>query len=104
MHTVAPANRVATLRMQFGFGTVWVVTLCLVRLSIAAQLLRFGQDYLWRGILYGIATLQIIISTGYVIIQFIACQPLSGLWENVPGTKCWPVKPILILGWVVAGM
>jgi hypothetical protein len=102
--TVTPENRRASLIGQFGYVTVWMVTLCFVRLSIAASLLRFNKELLWRGILYGLMTLQVLISTGFVIMQFVQCKPVSAFWENIPSVKCWPVKPMLIYGWIIAGV
>jgi hypothetical protein len=92
------------MRLQFASGTVWVVTLCFVRLSIAASLLRFGNELLWRGVLYGLMTFQVLISSGYIVMQFAACTPITSNWENVPNVKCWPVKPIIIYGWIIGGM
>jgi len=101
---VAPSDFSTSRKAQFGYATVWMATLCFVRLSIAASLFRFGQEKLWRGTLYAIMTLQTLISMSFIIMQFVQCTPVASFWQNVPGVKCWPLKPMLIYGWIIAGV
>jgi len=99
-----PAEKTAILKMRFAAATIWIPTLCLVRLSIAASLLRFGHEKLWRGTLYAIMALQTLLSTAYFVIQFAQCHPVSINWQNVPGAKCWPMGPLSVWAWVVSGI
>ena len=98
-----PENLKETLRLQFALQTVWLLTLCLVRVSVACSLLRFGIDKLWRWPLYFIMGLQVLISSSYLVIQFAQCKPISSNWEMIPDAKCWDVNPIVNYGWAVAG-
>jgi len=98
-----PGELKETLKLQFALQTVWVVTYCLVRLSVACSLLRYGMNKLWRWPLYFIIALQTTISSSYVVIQFAQCKPISSNWEQIPDAKCWDVTPIINYGWAVAG-
>ena len=98
-----PDDYVETMRLMFALQTVWLLTFCLVRLSVACSLLRFGTDRLWRWPLYLIMGLQITISSSYVVIQFAQCKPLSANWNQVSGAVCWKIDPLITYGWVVAG-
>lgn len=99
-----PENLKETLRLQFALQTVWIITYCLVRLSVACSLLRYGVDRSWRWPLYFIMGLQVSISSSYVVIQFAQCTPISSNWDMVPGAKCWNMAPIINYGWAIAGM
>ncbi|KAF2258404.1 hypothetical protein CC78DRAFT_115911 [Lojkania enalia] len=102
--TIQPDDLKKNLQLQFAMQTIWIVTLCLVRLSVAFSLLKFGHEMLWKGTLYGIMALQVLISSSYIVIQFAQCTPVSSSWENVPDVKCWPMKPIIDYGWAIAAI
>ncbi|CAO2657949.1 Nn.00g072090.m01.CDS01 [Neocucurbitaria sp. VM-36] len=99
-----PTSLKSVLKLQFALQTVWLFTLCLVRLSVACSLLRFGTDRRWRWTLYFIMGLQVLISSSYVVIQFGQCKPVSSNWESVPDAKCWDFEPIINYGWAVAAI
>ncbi|KAF2820351.1 hypothetical protein CC86DRAFT_119975 [Ophiobolus disseminans] len=93
-----------TLRILFALQTVWLVTYCLVRVSVACSLLRYESDRMWRWPLYFIIGLQVTISSSYFVIQFAQCTPISSNWEQIPDAKCWDVTPIIDYGWAVAAI
>jgi hypothetical protein len=101
--TFSPTNLVTTMKLQFAVQTTWIITLALVRVSVALSLLRFGHDVLWRGALYFLMGFQIVISSSYIIIQFGQCRPVSSNWESVADVTCWPIAPIINYGWAIAG-
>lgn len=103
MYMFTPQALKETLRLQFALQVVWIVALCLVRVSVACSLLRFGTGKLWRISLYFIIVLQVLISSSYIVIQFGQCTPISANWETVPGVKCWDTAPIVDYGWAIAG-
>ncbi|KAF2751121.1 hypothetical protein M011DRAFT_394992 [Sporormia fimetaria CBS 119925] len=104
MATVSPSDYTSTMKLQFAVQTTWLFTLCLVRLSVACALLRFGRDLLWRITLYFIMGLQVLISSSYVVIQFGQCRPVSANWEFVVNVKCWNVDAIIDYGWAIAAI
>ncbi|KAF2622992.1 hypothetical protein BU25DRAFT_442841 [Macroventuria anomochaeta] len=93
-----------TLRLQFALQVVWIIGLCLVRVSVACSLLRFGTGRFWRISLYLIIGLQVLISSSYIVIQFGQCTPISANWETVPDVKCWNTTPIVNYGWAIAAV
>ncbi|KAL7780332.1 hypothetical protein CFE70_010354 [Pyrenophora teres f. teres 0-1] len=99
-----PKDLAITLRLQFALQTVWLFTLWLVRLSVACSLLRFGTERMWRWPLYFIMGLQTLISGAYVVIQFAQCSPISANWDTGIASKCWNLRPIITLGWIIAAM
>jgi hypothetical protein len=104
MAYVSPSNIKSALKMQFGMQFAWLFSLCLVRLSVAASLLRFDCSIWWKWMLYFIMGLQCFITASYVVIQLGQCTPISASWETVPDVKCWPTTPIVVYGWAVSGM
>ena len=91
------------MKLNFALQTVWIITFCLVRLSVACSLLRFGTDRAWRWPLYFIMGLQVLISSSYFVIQFAQCKPISANWDSVPGAVCWNLQPVIDYGWAIAG-
>ncbi|KAF2017477.1 hypothetical protein BU24DRAFT_151676 [Aaosphaeria arxii CBS 175.79] len=90
-------------KLQFSLQTVWIITLCLVRVSIAFSLLRFGTERSWKYPLYFLIGFQCVISSSYIVIQFAQCKPLGWAWEQIPA-KCWDPQPIITYGWVIGGI
>ena len=103
IYKFTPRELKETLRLQFALQVVWIITLCLVRVSVACSLLRFGTGKLWRIPLLFIIALQVLISSSYIVIQFGQCTPISANWETVPNVKCWDTTPIVDYGWAIAG-
>ncbi|OAG05941.1 uncharacterized protein CC84DRAFT_1063901, partial [Paraphaeosphaeria sporulosa] len=104
MAYVTPYDLKLALMMQFGMQFAWLLSLCLVRLSVAASLLRFNSSIWWRYTLYFIMGLQSLITMSYVVIQLGQCTPISASWETVPDVKCWPTDPIVNYGWAVSAI
>ncbi|KAI0607744.1 hypothetical protein Ptr902_07099 [Pyrenophora tritici-repentis] len=48
--------------------------------------------------------LQTLISGAYVVIQFAQCNPISANWNTGIASKCWNLRPIITLGWIIAGV
>jgi hypothetical protein len=90
--------------MQFAVQVIWIVTLGLVRVSIASSLLRFGQDRWWRWSLFFMIGLQILVSLSWLVIAFGQCTPISANWEHVPGVKCWNPAHARNYGWAIGGV
>jgi hypothetical protein len=91
------------MKLQFAVQTTWLFTLCLVRVSVACSLLRFGTDLWWKWTLYTIITMQCMISSSYVVIQFGQCRPIASSWEFVENVQCWDIQAIINYGWAIAG-
>ncbi|KAJ4357226.1 uncharacterized protein N0V89_001801 [Didymosphaeria variabile] len=104
MAYVAPSDLKLALKMQFGMQLSWLFSLCLVRLSVAASLLRFDSSKWWKWTLYSIMGLQCLITTSYFVIQLGQCTPIAASWETVPDVVCWPTTPIVNYGWAVSGI
>ncbi|KAH7112536.1 hypothetical protein B0J11DRAFT_498144 [Dendryphion nanum] len=101
---IAPAEYKQIMKLQFAIQFTWLIPYCLVRLSVASSLLRFGKDKAWRWPLYGLMGLQAAITTSYTVIQFGQCRPLSSNWEYVPDVKCWDIQPIINYGWAIGAI
>ena len=98
-----PEDLKKTLLLQFALQLVWLVTLWLVRLSVACSLLRFSTERLWRWPLYFIMVLQTLISGSYLVIQFAQCKPISSNWDTGVNAVCWDLDPVIAYGWAIAG-
>jgi hypothetical protein len=100
----SPADLQETLRLQSALQTVWLFSFYLVRFSVACSSLRYRIEKTWRWPLCRMISMQILICSSYVVIQFAQCKPISSNWETVPGAVCWAVDPVIKYGWTVAGM
>ena len=102
---VQPDHVVKAFKASFALQTIWIVSLALVRISLACSLLRFGTGWWWRGGLWTLIFVQSVISLGWFIIQFAQCRPLRIMWgEMVPPEqiKCWDRNVIINYGWASA--
>ncbi|KAF2475932.1 uncharacterized protein BDR25DRAFT_339869 [Lindgomyces ingoldianus] len=96
---LTPSQYTQIMKLQFANQTIWVITIAMVRISVACSLLRFGMEWKWRVPLYTLITFQLLTSFGWLIVQFFQCRPLRSFWDIVPDAKCWPVKAIIDYGW-----
>ncbi|KAN0096780.1 hypothetical protein V8E51_015585 [Hyaloscypha variabilis] len=92
------------LHLNFTWGLLWVACITQIRISIACSLLKLSPFRLWKAPLYIIIGVQVLIFTGYYIIIFGCVAPITANWSRVPMTRHWPLKPIEIFTWVVAGL
>ncbi|ORX93667.1 hypothetical protein BCR34DRAFT_580370 [Clohesyomyces aquaticus] len=99
---LTPAQFTQIMKLQFAVQTLWILTLALVRISVACSLLRFGTEKRWRMPLYAMITFQIAVSSGWLIVQFFQCRPLRSFWEIVPEMKCWGKQYIIDYAWFSA--
>ena len=102
-HRILPTQIRETHRLQFALQRVGIFTSCLVRVSVACSLLRYGFDKIWKWLPYLMIGLQVTISSSYVVIQFAQGTPISSNWEILPDTKCWEMAPIINYGRALAG-
>jgi hypothetical protein len=63
-----PGQIKVTLRLLFALQMVWGLTYCLVRVSVACSLLRYGFGKVWRWLLYFMIGLQVTISSSFLVI------------------------------------
>ncbi|KAK0100506.1 hypothetical protein ONS95_008453 [Cadophora gregata] len=99
---ISAADQKIAYKCIFALELIWVLTIPLIRISVACSLMRFGNSRLWMGTLYALIVIQSLISTGWVILQFFNCKPLRSFWEPVSNFKCWPRDVTLIYGWFTA--
>jgi hypothetical protein len=90
-----PENIKKTLLLQFALQTVWLITLWLVRLSVACSLPRFGIERIWRFPLYFLMGLQTLISASYLVIQLAQCKPISSNWDKGINAVCRNLDPVV---------
>ncbi|KAI8933567.1 hypothetical protein NX059_009300 [Plenodomus lindquistii] len=100
-----PSELVNTVRLNFALQTIWIVSLCLVRLSLACSLLRFGTDRAWTWPLYFLMVLQVMTSLSYFIIQLAQCKPISANWDKSSAVAvCWDLGPLITYAYVISGI
>ncbi|KAF2180388.1 hypothetical protein K469DRAFT_741204 [Zopfia rhizophila CBS 207.26] len=102
--SVSQADATAALKRTFAVQVMWIITIALVRISVASSLLRFGNGRLWKGILWTLIVCQILTSSGWMVVQFFQCRPLRSMWEPVGPSKikCWKPRAIINYGWFSA--
>jgi hypothetical protein len=100
---VSRSRRSVILELNFTWGLLWVASVSLIRISIACSLLKLSPYRRWKAPLYAVIVIQLLIWLGYYIIILGCITPVQANWSRVHITGHWPLKPIEIFTWVVAG-
>ena len=71
-------------KLNFVSGLFTNFIICLVKLSVALFLLRIGGLRRWlKNLLYATTALQISSTVATIVIIFIQCRPIAGIWDPV---------------------
>jgi hypothetical protein len=91
---VSAASRLAAMRLIFVCQSLWIFSICLVKISVALLLLRIKQTRTWRIFLYGTIVLLILTAMTSTLFQFLQCRPFSIYWDPSVflkgGVECVP--------------
>jgi hypothetical protein len=99
-----PRNRrTIIMKLNFTWGLLWVAAITQIRTSIACSLLKLSPFKLCKTPLYAIIAIQVLIFIGYYIILLGCVTPVAANRGHAKITGHWPLKPIEIFAWVVAG-
>ncbi|KAL2075046.1 hypothetical protein VTL71DRAFT_8826 [Oculimacula yallundae] len=96
---ISPADQKFAFNYVFGILVISLLTVPLVRISVACSLMRFGNSRLWRWTLYTLINVQILLSTVWLVIPFFNCTPLRLISEPVLVAKCWPHEVTDVFAW-----
>lgn len=104
-HYVPQDDRTIAFKALFAVQFIWILTTGLVRISVAASLLRLSRcagdsELVWKWSLGALIVIQLFTSIGWMILLFFNCHPLRGMWEPVPELTCWPNRFTVNYGWV----
>ncbi|KAH6715137.1 hypothetical protein BKA61DRAFT_721895, partial [Leptodontidium sp. MPI-SDFR-AT-0119] len=97
---VSEHNRILAFKYVFATALLWVISIGLVRISVAFSLLQFSSSKIWKGILWTLITIQVMISTGLLMFMLFNCRPLRAFWEPVAHAQCWSRKYAMVFDWV----
>ncbi|KUJ12659.1 uncharacterized protein LY89DRAFT_592935 [Mollisia scopiformis] len=101
---VSAHNQMIAYKCLFILQLLWIIALPLVRISIALSLLRFSNARSWRWTLWALISVQVVITTGWLVVLFFSCRPLRSNWETVADVVCWDRKYTIVYGWVSAAL
>ncbi|PGH15611.1 hypothetical protein AJ80_05475 [Polytolypa hystricis UAMH7299] len=101
---VDPENLAVALKCLFAIQLVWILTICIIRMSVALSLLRLSFNPYWRRALWALIVIQGLFSTGWLVELFAACKPLSNHWAPSADADCWPAKYRINLGWATSAV
>lgn len=97
---VAP-GLLGPLAVTSGILMLWCNNI--IRISMAALLLRLQDSQYWRWPLTSLIVVQICLIVVATTVQLAICRPLSGVWAPTPNTKCIPANRIVLYGDVYNG-
>ncbi|KAE9365760.1 hypothetical protein N431DRAFT_418563 [Stipitochalara longipes BDJ] len=102
---VSQRNRTIVFKSLFAVELIWIISIALVRISVACSLLRLGRctvhsERLWQGCLRTLVGVQCFVSSGWLVFLFFNCRPLRGMWDPVQEEICWPNKYTVVWGYV----
>lgn len=84
-------------KLNFVTGLFTNLIICLVKLSVTFFLLRIGSPQRWlRYALFGTIALLVSSTVATVVIIFVQCRPIAGLWDPTVAltVKCLPTSAL----------
>jgi hypothetical protein len=105
---VSQKDRTIAFKMLFTVEIMWIISLALVRTSVACSLLRLSRcsgasERLWKWCLRGLIGVQFLVFVGWLVFLFFNCTPVRSTWDPVPVVKCWPNQYAIFYGYVANG-
>ena len=93
-------------KLNFVSGIFTNLIICLVKLSVALFLLRIGGHTRWlRSSLFATITLLVSSTVATVVIIFVQCRPIAGLWDPTVAltAKCLPTSALTDVSYCSTG-
>lgn len=92
MYYPSPENTSQALKMDWLIHAFAISSTGLGKIAFAVFLLRIiPKNEKWkRWFLHGYNALLVAINIPLIIITYVQCDPVVGLWEPTIGAKCWP--------------
>lgn len=105
---VSQKDRTITFKALFAVELMWIISLALVRVSVACSLLRLSRcagssEQLWKWCLRSLIGVQFLVFVGWLVLLFFNCTPLRETWEPVSAVRCWPNQYSIVYGEVANG-
>jgi hypothetical protein len=104
---VSSADKITVFKLLFVVQLCWILSIALIRISVAISLLRLtvanlaaGYEKLWRGALWTMISIQVLTYAGWMILLLFNCRPLRSSWEPVSEKVCWDQKYTNVYGLV----
>jgi len=94
LQDVIDSNKFAVLSQP-----IWAWAMALIKISVAAMLMRVEPDRRWQQFLWAMIGLQIVVGTYNTFSVTLQCIPLHGAWDflnQVTDKKCWSQDAIRI--------
>ncbi|KAF2274262.1 uncharacterized protein EI97DRAFT_444269 [Westerdykella ornata] len=75
---------------------IWAWSMCVIKCSVTAMLLRLENDKFWRRFLWGMIGVHILLAVYCTIALTTQCIPLSGSWDllKLKPAKCWSAEAV----------
>lgn len=100
----AQVKRIRKLNFVSGLFTNLII--CLVKLSVAIFLLKIGGLRRWlRASLYATIALLVSSTIATVVIIFVQCVPIAGIWDHTVAltAKCLPPSALTDVSYCSTG-
>ncbi|RDL40224.1 uncharacterized protein BP5553_00203 [Venustampulla echinocandica] len=103
MFRISLKNQTIVLKCMYASYIIWAVAVAFVRISVAFSLLRLNINKPWRGVLWTLIAIQVLIAMADIIILLFNCTPVRANWEFVYYAHCWDPKKTNVFGFTSAG-
>lgn len=92
-------------KLNFVSGLFTNLIICLVKLSIALFLLKIGGlRRQLRASLFATIALLVCSTIATIVILFVQCRPITGIWDPAAGAKCLPASVLTDVSYCSTGL
>ncbi|KAK3325056.1 hypothetical protein B0H66DRAFT_547317 [Apodospora peruviana] len=96
---IDPANLSLALKLNFITQPVYLIAICVVKLSVGAALLRIASQKIYKIVITSLMVFMGFYTTGCFFTVVFQCQDLRVLWDPTIQTTCWTADTLHALSY-----
>ncbi|KAK1753628.1 hypothetical protein QBC47DRAFT_415403 [Echria macrotheca] len=77
------------LKLNFVSQAVFLITICVVKLSVGAMLLRIASEHWYKRIIIALMCFMVMWTTMCVMTLLLQCKDIRALWDPTIPLQCW---------------
>ncbi|EXK27053.1 hypothetical protein FOMG_16491 [Fusarium oxysporum f. sp. melonis 26406] len=92
------------LKLNFVSKPIFLIALCIVKLSVGCALLRIASTKFYRYMILSIMGFMVSYTIGCFFILIFQCTDIHIFWDNETKATCWPQSTIDSLSYTYAAL
>ncbi|CAG7565236.1 unnamed protein product [Fusarium equiseti] len=96
---VDPAVFQTGMKLNFITQPIFLIAICVVKLSVGCALLRIASTKFYRWLILGIMIFMSIYTIGCFFTVVLQCTDLRALWDPLVPRQCWSQKTLQSLSY-----